>query len=88
MDGSQDGNKQPISLKDATGTAILGHIEALEWMDGSKLLVRANDLVEVVDFSNDVWNNYTLFDTEALVSGPPSTNPASSTGTARSSPRT
>ncbi|CAD5210667.1 unnamed protein product [Bursaphelenchus xylophilus] len=66
LDANGDGTRQPISLKDAIGSAILGHIEALEWMDGNKLLVRANDLVEVVDFSTDTWKNYTLFDTEAL----------------------
>lgn len=66
MDAGDDASKKPISLKDATGSAILGHIEAVEWMDKDKLIVRANNLVEVVNFSSDTWNNWTLFDTEAL----------------------
>jgi hypothetical protein len=67
VDSNADQTKQPISLKDAINPSMMGHIEALEWLDANKLIVRANENVEVVDFGVEPQRNYTLFDTEAFV---------------------
>lgn len=60
--------KKPISLKDVISPSIMGPIEAMEWMDAGKLVVRANDAVEVIDYDASPRKNWTLFDSDALVS--------------------
>jgi hypothetical protein len=67
LDANADELKKPLSLKDAISSNILGHIEALEWLDSGKLLVRASELTEVIDFDTEPQRNWTFFDMESLV---------------------
>ncbi|KAI6181650.1 hypothetical protein M3Y98_00851800 [Aphelenchoides besseyi] len=66
LDANKIETKTPLSLKDATGSALVGHIEAMEWMDDSKLMIKVNEVIEQIDFSTTPWQNTTLLDSEAL----------------------
>ncbi|KAI6232633.1 hypothetical protein M3Y99_01010300 [Aphelenchoides fujianensis] len=66
LDANKIETKKPLSLKDATGPVLNSHIEAMEWLDGQKLVVRVNEVIEVIDFGQQPWQNTTLLDSEAL----------------------
>jgi hypothetical protein len=68
VEANADELKKPISLKEAVSSNLLGHIEALEWLDNGKLLVRANEMTELIDFDSPTQDNVTLFEMEPLVS--------------------
>jgi hypothetical protein len=45
----------------------MGHIEAIEWLDAGKLIVRDDANVQVVDFDTKPRKNWTLYDAELFV---------------------